>query len=391
MSLRDDASSSAFSALPLLFQSIIGVVVGAVLFAPKWAKLPIKTENEFILYRYKDPFRKTLFYFRATYLGWIIIPLLMSISISSLYNPNLFPAEYQKAFFLLFIVLSVIFTFINSLKQRIHIDTFIGTINILFVISYFFFALFNGSTNTNPFIQKNAFNSADIVLVCGMLWWFNNIIDMPDMRAQKLLVMRSEKGAPLVILSPVLFMFLFEAFLVWGPNVQIPNLIIQLLLLLNLTQVISSLQHWSGSLTHESLLIHLYKKKSPSTSLSYVSLFIPLSISLLYTFYYRNTAESLLTFFGLTAGVGVVYILRWYWWRINALTQLIAMICPIILQSLSSFILNCSIIQRLIEYLPFQPQYSIFLIFGLINVFAWFPTLFLFTRLKSQVLPFMKK
>jgi hypothetical protein len=37
---------------------------------------------------------------------------------------------------------------------------------------------------------------------------------------------------------------------------------------------------------------------------------------------------------GLTAGVGLVFILRWFWWRINAQTQLVAMLWPIILSAL---------------------------------------------------------
>ena len=39
----------------------------------------------------------------------------------------------------------------------------------------------------------------------------------------------------------------------------------------------------------------------------------------------------------LGAGTGLIFILRWFWWRINATTEVVAMVASLIIASLFTF------------------------------------------------------
>jgi hypothetical protein len=94
-----------------------------------------------------------------------------------------------------------------------------------------------------------------------------------------------------------------------------------------------------------------------------------------WAFIFQSTSSVLLTLFGLTAGLGPVYALRWFWWRINALTQLTAMIGATLLSYFKMEILGLSWIQQMNNLLPLQPVYNELLILGCLNCLFWLPTL----------------
>jgi len=62
-------SSSNNEILLLYFQSVLAVVFGAVFFAPAWGRMPLKTEGEFIPYRFQGRGVVALSRFRGFYLG----------------------------------------------------------------------------------------------------------------------------------------------------------------------------------------------------------------------------------------------------------------------------------------------------------------------------------
>jgi hypothetical protein len=86
-------------------------------------------------------------------------------------------------------------------------------------------------------------------------------------------------------------------------------------------------QHWSGNLMHV-----FFIKKISSQRLSN---FIPMIISTGIAYFICTLTDSIFNiiqgvlFF--TAGVGPVFILRWFYFRINAITQLTAMISSLLL------------------------------------------------------------
>lgn len=391
LSLKTNIQVSHYAVLPLFLQGILGVVVGAFLFAPKWSKLPIKTENEFILYRYSDPFVKPLYYFRAFYLGLVIIPLLIHISVSSVFNASLFPSTIRETALSICWIMACFITFFNNLKNRVFLDAATGAVNLAFMFTYVLASILYPSENTN-LMRIDTMASLDLLLILGCFWWMNNIIDMPDMRAQKLLVLKSRKSSTAVILVPVVFVFLFEVFLVWGPsNSFIQPWMIQFLIMLNLIQIISSMQHWSGGLTSQASLRLFANGTDVLKIKQYLFLLFPLILSILWSYFLKSTADALIAFFGLTAGVGPVYILRWYYWRINALTQLVAMVGPMVISLILLVAQKTVIYQGLLQRLPFDKVYSSLLVAASLNILLWLPTLFMFSKNRMNVQSLIQK
>ena len=91
------ASSGSHSELLVLyFQSVLAVVFGAVFFAPAWGRMPLKTEGEFIPYRFIGRGAVSLARFRGLYLGLLILPLAMAVSIPPLSECLFTDLENQK-------------------------------------------------------------------------------------------------------------------------------------------------------------------------------------------------------------------------------------------------------------------------------------------------------
>ena len=119
-------SSNNSEILLLYFQSVLAVVFGAVFFAPAWGRMPLKTEGEFIPYRFIGRGAVSLARFRGLYLGLLILPLAMAVSIQPLSECLFTDLESQKKFILFTFVVLALNIFFNSLKNRIRIDSVIG-------------------------------------------------------------------------------------------------------------------------------------------------------------------------------------------------------------------------------------------------------------------------
>ena len=76
-----------------------------------------------------------------------------------------------------------------------------------------------------------------------------------------------------------------------------------------------------------------------------VSAFLGLGLGLLLTD--ASQAFNLLLLLG--AGTGLIYILRWFWWRINAMTEIVAMIASLIIAGYFTFLHDS------LGFLPLEP------------------------------------
>jgi Na+/proline symporter len=74
---------------------------------------------------------------------------------------------------------------------------------------------------------------------------------------------------------------------------------------------------------------------------SRLSIILMMIVSLLITKYLLTTISGAWEFIiNSSAGIGAVLILRWYWWRINAWSEISAMIAPLIIYPVSRFVFN---------------------------------------------------
>lgn len=91
----------------------------------------------------------------------------------------------------------------------------------------------------------------------------------------------------------------------------------------------SGLLNWGSSF----LTIDLYKtyikpksKKKSENIISYFSMFLICCTSLIFTYFSTSLDGLIKVFFSISAGVAPVFVLRWFWYKINASTQIAAMI-----------------------------------------------------------------
>ena len=68
------------SGMWLVWTALIGVAFGKAFFAHLWHRLPVKTENELILFRFSGKSARWLHIFRSIYVGGIVAPLMLSMA-----------------------------------------------------------------------------------------------------------------------------------------------------------------------------------------------------------------------------------------------------------------------------------------------------------------------
>jgi Na+/proline symporter len=357
----------------LLWSSVFASAAGTVFFAHLWRNVPVKTENEFILFRFSGKAAKALHIFRSLYLGGLIIPYIIAFSI--LANSRLISFIFDISNFQSIVLLTTILltgTFFNNLKLKLRIDfvLFIVFVILFIIIITVLYNRIGGLSNLSEKINTGNFNyqlfpepgtrsfNAFLVFI-GFQWWSAIVLDMPDMNGQKLMASRNAKTLVKSLLLPSLLMIIFRIFAFTLPFIAIaygftngvldkelafialfvkglPEWMLGLILVFFMIPFISTVQNnqnWGGSMLVENFFKHYIKKNASDEyykKAGYAAMFyIIISASVISIF-----SESLLSMvkflFAMTAGVGPVFTLRWYWWRINAWSQLSAMISALI-------------------------------------------------------------
>ncbi|MFY7943845.1 MAG: hypothetical protein ACOVNZ_04650 [Crocinitomicaceae bacterium] len=356
-------------------QGIIGLSFGITFFAPLWASLPLKTENDFLSFRYSGKYVHVLKNVRTILLGVFIIPMLMALVLKA-------PLELFKehdlsnqGFYITVCAFLCLYGITNSFKHRLKFDFSIG---ILFVIVCLFSVavLINaGSLNHLKIVMKNqSFSNSNLFMAAFITWWFANIVDFPDMRAQKLLSASSRKSGyysflisnGFIMIIQGVFICLYAMFR-FHSSTSTEIICLSVLLISCIVQLMN-LQHWSGNLMHG-----IFQKKISNQRMSN---FIPMIISTGIAYFICTLTDNIyeviqgILFF--SAGVGPVYVLRWFYFRINAITQLTAMISSLFLGLIyitSKAYYPLAFSEITLFYLT--ETNTVILVLGLINCLIW--------------------
>lgn len=366
------------SGMWVVWTMIIGMAFGKVFFAHLWHRLPVKTENELILFRFSGKSARWLHIFRSVYVGAIVAPLMLSMAflafgrvLAEVAGINL---QLAIGGVLAYILLG---TFFNSLRQRLRFDFayfIIFIIALLFILISLYHNL-GTLTDISLAIQNSEFEFKLIpsptsegftsFLVFVLLqWWSANIIDLPSMTGQKLMAAQSQKT---IVKSIILPQILFSAFFIGISIIPFYVLILDhsvlqstngegaflkiftssftgsakwvvlLFFLMPFTAITQNSQNWSGSLLVQNLYKHHININANEKELRHIGLLVMVfvvvvaaTIAML-----NNSILSVIKYiFTITAGVGPVFILRWYWHRINGWTQLSAMVVSLIYPTL---------------------------------------------------------
>jgi len=150
----------------LFWSATIGAAFSVSFFAHLWRNVPVKTENEFLFFRFSGKGARVLHQFRSLYLGLIIIPFLISFSVLAFAKIFCFIVgiELQLAIGILTVAL-VILTFFNSLKSRLRMDFVLFVVfMILFLIIVI--TLFYNTGGLSHLSEKP-------LLLLSFLYWCN--------------------------------------------------------------------------------------------------------------------------------------------------------------------------------------------------------------------------
>ena len=357
------------SGLWLLWVGMLSTAVVPIVFAPLWAKLDFITDNQFVLFRFSGKGAKVLHQFRALYVGGIVVAFSLSfqtIAFSRILQ-IFFDISVKQSLLVTGGLLSL-FALKNSFANKFKTDIFHAIIYFISVaVSFYYLSEYSGglSTAINDFRQSDPdklslFPSSEnkellyaLFVYLGIQWWSTSLFDGGGPEMARYTAPGTRWGAIKVGLTPivlnimvilVLISMTLMSFVHLSPNQEgelimieaifknVPHSLTPIILLGFFALFITtaeSVMNWGASF----ITVDFYKgyiaKDKSKIHYKRFSFFVMLLLSVfsLVISFYIDSLESLIKIvFSISAGVAPVFILRWFWMRVNAWSQLAAML-----------------------------------------------------------------
>ena len=375
-----------YSGLWIYHTAFLSAGIVPIIFAPMWGKLRFMTDNQFILFRFSGKSAKILHGFRAIYVGYLVVALMCSMYIIATTKLIVvfFQLDYNLAFGIVSL-LALLIIFKNSFSVKVRTDVLNSILFIItFIISAIYILKYAGGArfvyhalNTDFYEQTrlfpqegftSTFETLPNILVFFLVqWWSINVLDGGGHEAQRFMTARTPKNAFKVAIMPILFISIFFVFrsiiydagiLLYKTNaalIPIANGVADneaffmglfanilpdglkalafIAFLVGFVASYESILNWgSGFVSVDFINTYVDKFAGENRKVLYAYLVMFLiTITALIIAYYNQYMLGLQKFiFSMAAGVGPVFILRWFWWRINAWSQLSAMLSSLI-------------------------------------------------------------
>jgi len=344
------------------WSAMIGIFVVPLVFAPLWHRLQLLTDNDFIPLRYSGMGAKLLQIFRAYYVGMFIVMLLLSFHILAFSKVLMAFFEVDKNEAMLISGISLfVFSLKNSYSIKIKTDLlhYIFYLIAMLVLGIFVIQNSEGLSHSLHFLKDNRPEILQVwpieksqwfysLIFIGIQWWS---VQQFDGGGQEMLRYRSAKTPKAAVLTGmvnivlallctavtivlVLMMFAGSKGAVKDFNTAIiqilPAYLHPLIVIGWFGLFISSCESlliWGVGFWTKDLYHRIFKNKKEEASPVFIlGSMVFLSIFAILTAFNADNLESVIRwFFALSAGVAPIFILRWFWLRINAWTQLTAM------------------------------------------------------------------
>jgi Na+/proline symporter len=375
-----------YSGLWIYYTAFLSAGIIPIIFAPMWGKLRFMTDNQFILFRFSGTSAKILHGFRAIYVGYLVVALMCSMYIIATTKLFVvfFHMDYNFAFGIVSL-LALLIIFKNSFRVKVRTDFLNGILFIvIFIISAIYILKYAGGAqfvyhalNTDFYEQTrlfpqegftSTFETLPNILVFFLVqWWSINVLDGGGHEAQRFMTARTPKNAFKVAIMPILFITIFFVFrsIIYDAGILLyktktalipmtngmadneaffmglfanilPDGLKALAFIAFLIGFVASYEsflNWgSGFVSVDFINTYVDKFAGENRKVLYAYLVMFLiTITALIVAYYNQYMLGLQKFiFSMAAGVGPVFILRWFWWRINAWSQLSAMLSSLI-------------------------------------------------------------
>lgn len=345
---------------------MFGVFIIPLVFAPMWNRLQLFSDNDFTDLRYSGKGAEILKTFRAYYVGLIVVILLLSFHVmafarvlTAFYPINKETALIITGFLLLVFSLKNVFS-IKIKTDLLHAFFYLIAISVL---AFYIINISGGLQNAistlqekNPqtlkLIPDNHIEFFCSIIFLSVQWWSVQCFDGGGPEMLRFRASKTEKSAVFTALLGVLltalsgFVILILVVLLIsakGENVsefnaaiiQIVPPWIQPVIVIGwfglFISTCESLLTWSLGLWSKDFYNRIQGKQDtePGPIFLLGSMFV-MSLFAICIAYYSETLQSIIRWvFALSAGVAPVFLLRWFWMRINAWTQLSAMLSVI--------------------------------------------------------------
>jgi Na+/proline symporter len=367
----------------LFFPGMISAAIVPLVFAPIWSKLDFITDNQLILFRFSGKGARFLHQFRSIYVGGLVVSFLLGFHVLAFsrilviyygFNP-------QKAIYITGIIL-IIFALKNSLQLKLKLDVFHSIIYFvsLSLIFYYLYSAAGGWENTlTKFNNENSDKSNlfppigltqewNLLFVfLGIQWWSAQLFDGGGPEMSRFTATKGKWNVIKASITPIILQLFLsilvimlsvmtismqhtsgsEAGFIKGIFKAVPEWIAPFCVVGFFAIFITtaeSLMNWGASfLVVDLYKTYLQKNKTEShyTKISFGSMAILSAVALIIALNVSNLQDLIKVIFSISAGVAPIYILRWFWLRINAWSQLSAMltsgICTLIFHLYVSF------------------------------------------------------
>jgi SSS family solute:Na+ symporter len=363
---------NGYSGLWFLKDILLTIGIGPVLFVPMWARLNITTDNQIIPLRFSGIGATLLQKFRAIYVGIFVAAILCSFYTLGIYKlvKAFFPIT-DTLFFTLFGLTSLLLILKNSLSIKVKSDLIVSILFLVVIPLGLYFLIdslggwltMKGELMTNhadkialfPTDGGNGESWANVIVFLSIQWWSARIQDQSSVNTQRYFAIKDPWKAFKSIFIPVVVIsitFAFSSF-IWDAalisHVQMEEAETSYVLLLTnalpagikgallITFVLGfvtsfeAIMSWgAGMVTYDLFGNSSFAKKVNINFIGYLSMGLIALSSLLIAIFSSEIYFLITLLLSISIGVGPVYILRWFWWRINAWSQLSAMIASFI-------------------------------------------------------------
>ncbi len=368
----------------MVWASCLGAFVVPMVFAPLWQKLDFITDNQFLLFRFPGKSGKALHLFRAIYVGGLVVSLLICFHILGFSRviQTYFEIDPTTSILLTGAVLCL-FALKNIFDIKLKMDILhfalylIGTCVILYSV----YIVSNGGDAFLSFFERHpekkqlfpsSNNTSDwfsLIVFIGIQWWSCTLFDGGGPEMARFTATKDKKNSIRSGLFPILISLVMGSFMVGqiilllgiSPGQEngeilyverifqlVPEALKSIVLLGFFGMFITtaeSLMNWGASF----LTIDAYKTyvqpNASDKNVRAASFAKMLLLSLFSTFFALqiDSLQSLMKItFSIAAGVAPVYILRWVWFRINAWSQISAMlssaVCTLIYPTVHAYL-----------------------------------------------------
>jgi Na+/proline symporter len=399
----------------------IGAFVVPIVFAPLWQKLDFITDNHFLLFRFPGKSGRMLHLFRAIYVGGLVVALSLCFHVIGFARVLEIYFNFSKTTSVFFTgCILCVFALKNIFDLKLKMDAlhaaiyFVSFLIILLALwnkgngldsMYSFFEnhqekkeLFPSKSHTNDWFSLFVF--------IGIQWWSCNLFDGGGPEMARFTSVKNKQSAiltgilPNVISLVLSFLVLGHIFIILGlsnttstKEIQyvetvflVVPLVLKPLVLLGFFGMFittaESLLNWGASfLTMDAYKVYVFPKASDRNIrlMSFTSMIFLSLLSMLFALQIDSLQSLVKITFSIAAGVAPVYILRWIWFRINAWSQMSAMLSSAI------FTLVYPTIHSVFPFKQFPMEESRVFVVTVLTTIVWLSVTFLTVNQSDEV------